>query len=461
MSFPDLIEIIPAHEKIKANVIVPGSKSVTNRALVLAALSNGETELRGALWSEDTAVMVDCLEKLGFEITVDEDPSERCNRRIRVRGKGGYVPPGGTAENPLELFVGNAGTVARFLTAMLTLGSGVYKLYGVERMHQRPQAGLFSALRQMGYRIDSPNDRLPALIYGGGAREAKCSVDISESSQFASALLMCARAGKWHVEISGYNPDEAPYVKMTEEMLKTFPQNGGCFNVEADASSGSYFIAAGQLEKCNGYDDLSVKVINWPSSGWQIDQAFENIFKDFAAQMIGCGKIAEEDMVMRFGYNWRHHEQILNEKPLIYSRRTDLGDSIMTLIALAPLATRPVLFTDLERLRVQECERVVALKTELSKCGATIIEKGNTLKVFPSKLHGAEIETYNDHRMAMCFSILGLKVPGIKIKNPACVKKTFPSFYQKMATPHPNGLGATILDCKSGRNLTPDELYIE
>ncbi len=133
----------------------------------------------------------------------------------------------------------------------------------------------------------------------------------------------------------------------------------------------------------------------------------------------------------------------------------------MTAIVLGPFALTPIPFTDLARLRVQECERVVALRTELTKCGAKVIEDGDTLTVYPSELHGAEIETYNDHRMAMCFAILGLKVPGIKIKNPACVKKTFPNFFQKLAAPPPNGLGATILDAKTGRKLEVEELFAE
>jgi len=133
----------------------------------------------------------------------------------------------------------------------------------------------------------------------------------------------------------------------------------------------------------------------------------------------------------------------------------------MTAVVISPLGFAPIRFTDLGRLRVQECERVVALRTELTKCGANVEEKGDTLTVYPSQLHGAEIETYNDHRMAMCFAILGLKVPGIKIKNPACVKKTFPNFFQKLATPPPNGLGATILDAKTGRKLEMKELFAD
>ena len=143
------------------------------------------------------------------------------------------------------------------------------------------------------------------------------------------------------------------------------------------------------------------------------------------------------------------------------SRLNELADSIMTAIVLAPFAGQPIRFTDLGRLRVQECERVVALRTELTKCGAKVVEEGDTLTVYPSQLHGAEIETYHDHRMAMCFAVLGLKVPGMKIKNPACVKKTFPNFFQKLAAQPPHGLGATILDAPTGRKLTHEELFAD
>ena len=131
----------------------------------------------------------------------------------------------------------------------------------------------------------------------------------------------------------------------------------------------------------------------------------------------------------------------------------------MTAIVLAPFSKQPVRFTDLGRLRVQECERVAALRTELSKCGAKVVEEGDALTVWPSRLCGAEIETYNDHRMAMCFAILGLKVPGIRLKNPLCVKKTFPDFFQKLAAPPPNGLGAAVVDGQSGRVLSDAELF--
>jgi len=444
MPLPDLIEIVPLDQPVQAEITVPGSKSITNRALVLAALGEGETTLQGALWSEDTQVMTECLQELGFMVNVEPDPQEPCNRTITVYGKGGEVPPGGTEAQPLELFVGNAGTTARFLAAMVCLGRGVYRLHGVPRMHERPQAPLFQALRELGYRIESPNDKLPALIHGAGPRAAKCRVSIDESSQFASALLLCANAGKWQVAVSGENAEESPYVAMTSKLVAAFPGNGGRFRVEPDASSSSYFWAAGfLLSFCEPLQPVgsqkepfparvfapapAVSVRAGPASDWQADAAFPRFLP----------------------------------LPAVISRRTDLGDSIMTAVVLAPFPVKPVRFIDLGRLRVQECERVAALRTELSKCGAKVEEAGDTLTVFPSQLHGAEIETYNDHRMAMCFAILGLKVPGIRLHNPACVKKTFPNFFQKLAAPAPHGLGAAIIDGRSGRSLSLDELFAE
>ncbi len=170
MPLPDLIEIVPLAAPVHAEITVPGSKSITNRALVLAALAEGEVTLAGALWSEDTQVMVDCLQRLGFDVRVELDVNEFCNRTITVRGCGGEIPKAGTAAQPLELFVGNAGTAARFLSAMVCLGRGVYRLSGVPRMHERPQAALFSALRELGYQVEAANDKLPAIIHGSRRR---------------------------------------------------------------------------------------------------------------------------------------------------------------------------------------------------------------------------------------------------------------------------------------------------
>ena len=442
---PDLIEIVPLDKPVHAEVTVPGSKSITNRALILAALAEGEVTLQSALWSEDTQIMVDCLRKLGFAVHVAPDPEEFCNRTITVGGRGGKVPDAGTAQKPLELFVGNSGTAARFLVALVALGNGVYRLSGVPRMHERPQAALFQALRQLDCRVDSPNDKLPAVIHSTGPHPGRCQVSIEESSQFASALLMCSLVAGWHVEILGENVEESAYVYMTREMCSYFywsrkhsrhPERGmkgGVYPIDPDSSSGSYFLAAGWLAA--GYAEMEphpVTVLRWPvlGAGYQIDTNFLN-YRVF---------------------------------PESVSRRNDLGDSIMTLMVTAPFADHPVQFTDLEHLRVQECDRVFALHTELAKCGAKVVEADDTLTVYPSLLHGAEIETYNDHRVAMCFAVLGLKVPGVKIRNPACVKKTFPNFFQKLAKLPPLGLGAEIWEIKNGqrtRKLTGDDLFAD
>jgi 3-phosphoshikimate 1-carboxyvinyltransferase len=462
MSLPDLIEIIPLKEPVRAEVTVPGSKSITNRALILAALAEGEVTLNGALWSEDTQIMVEALQKLGFEIRVEQDPEDFCNRTITIKGLGGKIPNAGAIRKPLELFVGNAGTAARFLAAFVCLGEGCYYLRGVDRMHERPQAALFKALRQIGYRIETEygNDRLPATIEGVGPWPGgKCKVSIEKSSQFASALLLCAKAGEWQVKVEGENAEESPYVAMTAKMIETFPHRGGKFQIEPDTSGGSYFWAAGHLigdpesvfKQSQPFENIfTVKVAAWPPPGLQVDTRFPGLFMlRFAITSPAFNSHLPASQIANLCYK------------IEVSRLKDLGDSIMTAIVLAPLGCRETMFTDLGRLRVQETERVKALKTELTKCGAKVEEKGDTLTVYPSELHGAEVETYDDHRMAMCFAILGLKVPGIKIKNPACVKKTFPNFFQKLAGPAPKGLGATILDAKTGRKLGLEELFAE
>jgi 3-phosphoshikimate 1-carboxyvinyltransferase len=469
MPLPDLIEVIPLRKRVTATITVPGSKSITNRALILAALAEGETTLQGALWSEDTQVMAECLQELGFMVNVAPDPRESCNRTITVYGKGGAVPPGGTEEQPLELFVGNAGTAARFLAAFVCLGKGAYRLHGVPRMHQRPQAALFQALRQLGYRVESPNNMLPAVICGTGPRPGQCHVGIEESSQFASALLLSAGRGGWQVTVTGEDVEEASYVTMTSKLVEVFPKAGGAFRVEPDASSGSYFLAANRLALSVEYLEYceqlkaevlptltnAISIANWPSSGWQIDEQFPRVLRHL-----------DPDRNLVSGRDSNRLVPEATKKQVreifgggIISRARDLGDSIMTAIVVAPFATDPIKFTELGRLRLQECERVVALRTELAKCGAKVIESGDTLEVYPSELHGADIETYNDHRMAMCFAILGLKVPGIRIKNPGCVKKTFPNFFQKLAGPPPRGLGVAIRDGRTGRALALEDLF--
>ncbi len=420
---PPLIEIIPPARPVSATVVLPGSKSLTNRALILAALADGTVTLHGALWSEDTQAMAHCLRVLGFAVAVREDDAESANRTIVVEGRGGEIPLSGSAEAPLELFVENAGTAARFLAALVCLGRGYYRLSGVPRMHERPQAALFKALRELGYRVDTPNDFLPAVITGSGpCPGASCTVSVEDSSQFASALILGQRTGSWEVNVTGADEDELPYVEMTRRLVAGFPWHGGVYAIEPDASGASYFWGADLLLRDGGG---SVRIATEPASGLQADQHFA-------------------DLILR--HPWKDS----------YSRATELADSIMTAIVLAPFAPETTTFTHLGRLRVQECERVAALRTELTKCGALVEEHGDTLTVHPGPLHGAEINTYNDHRMAMCFAMLGLRVPGIRLQNPSCVRKTFPNFFAKLAS-----LGAEVRDAATGQTLTGGDLLAD
>ena len=422
-------------------VTIPGSKSITNRALVLAALAHGETTLKGALWSEDTEIMVACLRTLGFELDLQQDADEPYNRTITVVGQGGRIPNAGASDKPLELFVGNAGTVARFMLPLLALGGGAYRMSGTPRMNQRPQAALFDSLRQLGYRLDTDGGHLPATIRSDGPAAGSCEVSIGESSQFASALLLSSKVGGWRVSVIGEDPEESPYVAMTLRLMEAFPEGGGEFQIEPDCSSASYFLGAGAL-----LPETQLEVVAWPDSGWQVDARFESFAALLRDDLSGTprpeGRGSARDEVPTWS-------------------RINEGDSIMTAIALAPLLSYPTRFTDLGRLRVQESERVAALRTELTKCGARVVEDGDTLEVYPSQLHGAEIDTYDDHRIAMCFATLGLAVPGMRIRDPGCVRKTFPNFFAKLAAPAPAGLGATIVDVATGKALAGDDLLAD
>src|SRR5258708_2702537 len=348
MSLPDLVEIIPLERPVHAEITVPGSKSITNRALILAVLVDGETILQGALWSEDTQVMVEALRKLGFELRVEPDPDESCNRHITVKGLGGRIPKPGTTDKPLDIFVGNAGTAARFLAPLVCLGHGVYRLHGTPRMNERPQAALFVGLRELGYPIDSQNDKLPATIYGTGPRAGRCRVSIEESSQFASGLLLCAKRGSWSVEVTGRNAEESPYVVMTSKLVGAFPTKGGTFQIEPDASSGSYFWGAGWLLKAQRAvpphpdplpggegetsgalsavpphpsplprgegEETEISVARWPTSGWQVDAELLKVILGMAPE----GPVEPGGTVLPA-------DEVQLTVPREISRETDLG----------------------------------------------------------------------------------------------------------------------------------------
>ncbi len=388
MTFPDFLSIQPLRGPVCASISVPGSKSLTNRSLVLAALAQGRTTLLGALWSEDTQVMVEALQKLGIEVILSADASNPCNRTISVRGCGGIIPV-----ESADLFVGTAGTAARFLAAFCALGKGSYRLHGTPRMHERPMRELFDALRQLGARVEATEGRLPVVI-GGPLRPGKVMVAGEESSQFASALLLISKIARLEVA-----SPESSYVTMTRRLLADWEKADEIRDIEPDASSASYFLALRHLH------GGTLKIARWPKNSTQIDHRLEKFLPP----------------------------------PVRVSRKKDLGDAVLTLAVTAAALRRPFHLVEAGNLRKQECDRIAALATELTRCGVPATGTAEELVLAPARaFQKATIETYHDHRIAMSFALLGTMdgmgdgQPWITIQDPGCVAKTFPNFFETL-----------------------------
>lgn len=424
MSLPEKLEIIPLVKPPSTTVRVPGSKSITNRALVLAALQswNQDCTLSGALHSEDTEVMVNGLRKLGFRVETDW-PLVRVHRH----GADAIVPA-----DLADIFVANSGTAMRFLTGLCALGHGRYRLDGTSRMRERPVEDLLSALRGLGVKAysEEANGCPPVVVESDGWLPGPGTVIRGDvSSQFLSALLMVApfnSPGPLQIILAG-TLVSVPYVKLTEQMLLhwgatwrilpdgyefTFESiaNFGCdrYAIESDASAASYFLAAAAITG----GDVCVAGLNCKSL--QGDVRFVELLQE-----MGCRWIPSA-----IGLN-------LEGRPLhgITVDMNDISDTVMTLAAVACFAEGPTTIRNVAHIRHKETDRLTALATELRRVGAEVDEYPDGLKITPRPLHGAEIETYNDHRMAMSMALIGLKVPGIVIKNPGCVAKTYPGFF--------------------------------
>jgi 3-phosphoshikimate 1-carboxyvinyltransferase len=401
---------------------VPGSKSITNRALLLAALADGETQLRHALFSDDTTYMAEALRRLGVE--VDEDQAAA---RFRVRGSGGRLDA-----SSATLYAGNAGTAVRFLTALACLGRGEYVVDGSERMRQRPIGDLVKALRKLGADIDCPSDCPPVTIRAAGLHGGRVGVSGARSSQYLSALLMVAPCAREDVEIEVIDELVAkPYVDMTIAMMRQFGvtvdrdgyrlfrvaagqryrrQSG--YDVEADASSAHYFLAAAALTGGR------VRVVGVGTRSLQGDARFATVLERMGA-VVKCG---ENDITVEGSTQLRGLDVDMG----------DISDTAMTLAVMAPFAQSPMRIRNVAHLRIQESDRIAAVATELRKLGGLITEHDDGWEIEPSTLHGGEIETYDDHRIAMAFAILGLRVGGVVILDPACVSKTFPMYFETL-----------------------------
>jgi len=416
-----VIEIKPITGEIDAIIKVPGSKSYTNRALITAALADGESTITNALFSDDTKYMASGLNVLGIPIE-EQNPD-----RFFIYGKGGIIPV-----KQANLFVGNAGTAMRFLTAMLTLGSGVYEIDGVSRMRQRPIQDLLDGLKQLGADVVSKynNGCPPVIIRGKGLSGGLAVVKGDLSSQYFSALLMTAPYAKRDVfiEVKG-NLVSKRYVDMTIALMhqfgvnvehnnyKTFVVKAGQryratqYVVEGDASAASYFFAAAAIT------GGKVRVVGIGSDSLQGDIHFVDVLK-----RMGCN--------VSMGTNWIEVQG--NKLHGVDVDMGDMSDVVQTLAAVAVFAVGKTRVRNVKNMRIKETDRIAAVVNELRRMGIVAVEYEDGFEIEPSEPLPSAIETYDDHRMAMSFALIGLRASGIVIKNPECVSKTFPNYFQRL-----------------------------
>jgi 3-phosphoshikimate 1-carboxyvinyltransferase len=428
MSYPPQIAIRPLAIIPRATVRVPGSKSITNRALVLAALTampDRDLDVDGALQSEDTEVMVESLRRLGFHAAPDWSAG-----RIRMRGvKASTRIPASAA----DLFVANSGTSMRFLTALVSLGEGRYRLDGVPRMRERPIADLLTALQQLGVSADSEmaNGCPPVTIAASGLRGGVVRIRGDVSSQFLSGLLMAAPFAQSElvIEIEGMLVS-VPYVDMTVAMMRLFglsiaqdrpdryrvptpqqPTPPPRYVVEPDASAASYFFAAAAIT------GGSITVPDLTEHSLQGDVRFVRVL-----QQMGCNVDYHTGGITVRGGPLHGIDVDMN----------DISDTVMTLGVVACFAAGPTVIRRVAHIRHKETDRLTALATELRRIGAGVDEHEDGLRITPAPLHGATISTYDDHRMAMSLALAGLRIPGIVIDQPGCVAKTYPRFFDDL-----------------------------
>lgn len=426
MDYPPQLEVRPLTSVPNAVVQVPGSKSITNRALVLAALTARQGRsclLEGALQSEDTEVMVESLRRLGFGIQADWR-----HGRMSLATADGAAVPAATA----DLHVANSGTTMRFLTALVALGQGRYRLDGVPRMRERPIRDLLAALEQLGVRARSEraNGCPPVLVEAAGLTGGRVTIKGDTSSQFLSGLLMALPFAEASTRVVVEGPlVSLPYVAMTIAMLRQFGlrveeadacrydvpgrQSGGVarYAVEPDASAASYFLGAAAITAGR------ITVAGMREQSLQGDVRFATVL-----EQMGCRVLPEASGIALEGGPLHGIDVDMN----------DISDTVMTLAAVACFAEGPTTIRNVAHIRHKETDRLTALATELGRLGADVEERADGLRITPAPLHGAVVQTYNDHRMAMSLALVGLKVPGVIIDHPACVAKTYPRFFEDL-----------------------------
>lgn len=381
-----------------AAVKVPGSKSITARALLLAALAEGESILYGAQLSDDCSTFIGAVKSLGIGVEVD-------GTTVKVEGCGGKLPV-----KRGEIYVGSAGTAARFLTAICALSGGEYRISSSEQMQKRPQAALISALKSLGARFEFHGEEncFPFTVTGTENPAGEVTVDITKSSQFLSALLMAGVLAKKSLRIKTAGSHGMDYVRMTLDMMWSFGVNVGeengvytvsggyaakRYDIEPDVSAACYFYAANRIL---GTD---IKVAGIMPHMMQGDIKFIELIKNFDG-----GRV---DM-------------------------SEFSDQALTLAAIAPYFNAPTEICGIAHIRGQECDRIAAISRNLAAMGIRCEERGDGVVIYPGTPHGAEIETFGDHRVAMAFAVTGLRCEGIIIKDAEVCSKTFKEYFQTL-----------------------------
>jgi len=425
------IRIEPIMTPFTVKLSPPGSKSLTNRALVLAALADGRSNLSNVLFADDTLVMLDCLSRLGFAMDID-----RPAYAVRIAGSGGGIPAPAA-----ELFCGNSGTTIRFLAALCALGRGKFNLDGIPRMRQRPIGPLVDLLKNLGVRIEFvQNEGFPPIdVFADGLAGGLIRFGSSSSSQYLSAVLQVAPYARHEVRVDLDSPQTSwPYVAMTMRLMDEFgvtpelirdPLTGDPrqiiiprekyratgYAIEPDASNAAYFLAAAAI-----HPEASVMIEGLGKQSLQGDVGFADVLRRMGAEV----KVTNESITVTGGESLEAIEIDLSSMP----------DQAQTLGVVALFARGETIIRGLHTLRVKETDRIAALAAELKKLGAEVEVQGDDLFITPPKsLRAAAIDTYDDHRMAMSFGVAGTRSEGVTIKDAGCVNKTYPNYFEDLA----------------------------
>lgn len=428
-------------EELQITVSVPGSKSITNRALLLATLADGISTLRGVLFSDDSRHFLKCIQDMGFQTTVDEE-----NCIITVQGMKGQVPL-----KEASLYVGSAGTAARFLTAYLGVSEGIYHMDASEQMRKRPMAPLLDSLKELGCEVicEGEEGHFPFTLKGHGFCRDNIAVNIDTSSQFLSALLISSCLSTQDFTSTPEGTHGMAYIEMTLKMMEQFGVKTtplyycsgnadnhdcvGCINstrpyaykiksgqsyqalnyqIEPDVSAACYFYAMSPLL------GIPVMVNHVHFDSLQGDVEFIRVL-----EKMGCSVIDNESgIVVLPPANGTYHGVTID--------MSSFSDQAITLAAIAPFADSPTTITGIGHIRHQESNRITAIVTELKKMGIRCDETESSITVYPGAPQPSTVETYDDHRIAMGFSLIGLRADGIFIDNPGCCKKTFEQYFE-------------------------------